>query len=275
MLVVSEGRPVQPPIDVFVSGQTQFRAAFTDELVGHRIELNGPAGRRVNFEFLEGHVLRRSVADGAAAVELHYDATAVRPGIYFVDYLDPSWAMSDSLHSHARLLSWVLELEEGRATLAVSGVVTADNPGLGALLRARTDHEFWSTDAHSPPHPRSDGLVGHRVIWRYSETDEYEHIYLNSSTFAWQCLRGVERGLSELDPSRAYEIAAGLYFFHWSEVDLVVESALVVDIQALRTYGRFYALDAGDAELRHHQFGAVGELLGVAKYSNDRDYRPV
>ncbi|GAA3882421.1 hypothetical protein GCM10022381_25870 [Leifsonia kafniensis] len=270
-----EARPAQPPIDVFVSGQTQFRAAFTDELVGHRIELNGPDSRRVTLEFLESHVLRRTVPGGVAAVELHYDATAVRPGIYLIDYLDPSWPMSSALNSHARLLSWVLELKPARATLAVSGIVTADHPGLGALLRGRTDHEFWSTDIDSSPHPRSSGLVGHRVIWRYSDTDEYEHNYLNSGTFVWQCLRGVERGLSELDPSRAYAIADGLYFFHWSEVDLVVESALVVDLHALRTYGRFYALDAGDAELRHHQFGAVGELLGVAIYPSDPDYRPV
>ena len=37
-------------------------------------------------------------------------------------------------------------------------------------------------------------LIGTRALYRYSETTVYEHIYLNTGWYSYQCLKGLRRG---------------------------------------------------------------------------------
>ncbi len=74
--------------------------------------------------------------------------------------------------------------------------------------------------------------------------------------------------------SRAYEVADGLYFFHWSESQFVVESALLIDVHAVRTYGRFFGLDARDTSILHHQFGAYGVVLNRTDFPSEPGVDP-
>ncbi|WP_350351668.1 MoaF C-terminal domain-containing protein [Microbacterium sp. A8/3-1] len=256
-----------PPLDAFTDGQVAYRPAFVDDLVGVQLDLVDAGGRNIVANFVDAHTVHLTFSPEGLSSESRYDATRVREGIYLVDLLHDAWPMDGAVEDRPRSVSWALDLNAGQMMIAVSGIVIADHDAHGALLRARTDHESWAfrgTDLR--PHPRSAGMAGHRVYWLYSSTDHYDHVYLNGSNFAWQCVSGVEKGLTELDRTRAYEIADGLFFFYWTENVFVVETAMFVDLKAMRTYGRMFGLDRHDGSILHHQFGAVGHLLNRTEY---------
>ncbi|HWH25116.1 MAG TPA: MoaF C-terminal domain-containing protein [Pseudolysinimonas sp.] len=257
-----------PELDAFNAGQIEYRAPFTDDLAGTSLELVHADGRALTVEFISDHTLRRTFdGDGQSAAEVTYDATRVRDGIYLVDFLDPAWPIAEAVDVYTRNVTWALDLASGRVTIAQSGIVPVPHAAQGTLLRGRTEHESWNVrGTEGGIHPRSAGMAGHRVYWRYSKTDHYDHVYMNGSNFAWQCVSGIELGLTEHDRTRAYEVAPDLFFFHWTENQFVVESVLFVDLREMRTYGRMFGIDRKDGTTMHHQFGAYGHLLNKTVY---------
>lgn len=67
------------------------------------------------------------------------------------------------------------------------------------------------------PIERTKEIVGNRVRWTYSETDIYEHIYLNENFYSWQCLEGPEKGLADTDHCDYFKLRDKLYLFVWRE----------------------------------------------------------
>ena len=133
-------------------------------------------------------------AKGAGGEEI-YSATCLRDSVYFVDYV--------SRAQRATSVSLVLDLAAGRAT-AVTGTLPAESEvqksayrlaSEGADLtavavqfqRAAIDRPFDPGEHHHAP---TTELVGKRVKYVYSQTETYEHIYLNEKLYTWQCLRG-------------------------------------------------------------------------------------
>ena len=49
------------------------------------------------------------------------------------------------------------------------------------------------------PAPTRD-LVDHRALYHYSPDTTYEHIYINTKWYAYQCIKGVRRGTRTLPP---------------------------------------------------------------------------
>lgn len=251
-----------PDLATFTAGQTQYRKPFCDDLAGVELDMRKVEGGLFAHAVFSDEHLVTIAFDGQAPRRFHYDATEIRDGIYLVDILDQDWPADDAAPGYPVCATWALDLTHGVATIAVSAVVAVPNATQGLLPRARTRHEHWRiAGSEGDAHPRSTGMSGYRVRWEYSETDSYDHVYLNGSNFAWQCLRGVERGLSEMDRTRAYLVAPDLYFFHWTENVVVVETAMFVDLAELRSYGRMYGLDENTRVITHHQFGAHGTLL--------------
>jgi hypothetical protein len=56
-----------------------------------------------------------------------------------------------------------------------------------------------------------------RNVFRYSPLHLYEHVYLSSERYAWQCLRGEQRGHGDVDLSTLWKFADGLYLFCFRE----------------------------------------------------------
>ncbi|MFE3059564.1 MoaF C-terminal domain-containing protein [Nocardia sp. NPDC059239] len=248
-----------PLLAVGISQQTQYRLPFTGELAGRTLTLVDGDGDGRAYYFEDAHTVR---TDGIGAGS--YDATVIRDGIYLVDMMWERSSHPDAVPGLPVNETWALDLTSGRVTATTS------------FVRERTDGQWWvrSVDRHmwladgprAGRHEPSSGLAGKRVIWQYSDTDRYDHVYLNAHNFAWQCVSGVEAGLTELDRTRTYEVADGLYFFGWSEHVQPVESMLFVDLRELRTSGRMFGWEARTGEILHHQFSARGALLNVTTY---------
>ncbi|QXJ21134.1 MoaF N-terminal domain-containing protein [Actinomadura graeca] len=264
-----------PLLAVGISRQTQYRAPFVDDLSGSELTLVNTAGARVSYVFDDAHRLRRTTADtitvdtataGTATADTttacEYDATVVRPGIYLVDIMIPA-PREDAVAGLPGEETWAFDVDRGLVTSVTSYV--HERPDGSRWVRSVDEH--WFLDGTpGGAHPLSDGMVGKRVMWQYSDTDRYDHVYLNARNFAWQCVSGIEQGLTELDRTRAYEVAPDLYFFGWSEHVQPVESMLFVDLAEMRTHGRMFGWEARTGEILHHQFGAVGALLNVTTY---------
>lgn len=257
-----------PLLAVGISQQTQYRAPFVDDFAGRTIHLVDAYGREIGYDFQDAHSVSRS--DDAGTVAATYDATRVRQGIYLIDVILPGvpGLPGVDLASAAEGLpaneTWALNATTGCVTTTTSFVYTRSS---GDKWTKSVDLHWWVADGpRRGQHPRSSGMVGKRVMWQYSDTDRYDHVYLNDSNFAWQCISGVEQGLTELDRTRAYDVADDLYFFGWSEHVQPIEPMLFVDMADMMTYGRMFGWEERTGEILHHQFGARGVLLNTTSY---------
>ncbi|MFE7835136.1 MoaF C-terminal domain-containing protein [Streptomyces sp. NPDC057474] len=248
-----------------ISQQTQYRPPFSADLAGRELELVNAAGARVGYRFVDDHAMTRSA--GEAVTTRHYDATLVREGIYLIDALVEDVAPDGAVAGLPSAETWALDLNTGRVTIARSWV---HERGDGVRWVSTAHERCWLPGSEEAgEHLPSAGMAGHRVLWRYSDTDSYDHVYLNAHNFAWQCVTGVEEGLTEHDRTRTFEVADRLYLFEWSEHVQPVESVLFVDLREMKTYGRMFGWEERVQQILHHQFGARGQLLNVTTYPDE------
>ena len=187
-----------------------------------------------------------------------YDAIAVRDDVIFVNL---------PLTSREReALTLVYSTTTHRA-LAVHSEI-AEAPTEGA---PQVSQRFWagvtsrgaaSGDAPAP----SRDLIGKRNLYRYSPEHLYEHVYLSSQRYCWQCLEGVQRGHGDTDLSTVWKFAEGLYLFCFREFRIAVASVWLHDLgYALRTTGVFLGLTASGAS-EHSRAGGHIYPLGSVSY---------
>jgi hypothetical protein len=240
-MVESFGAPTLPP---------------SDALAGRVVTLRLDDGRSVRHEFLDAGSLRRVTEPGGTATEAErYTAIEARPGIFLIDVLTGSGERAEEV-------TIALDLAAGRATVATSVLFDRDGE-----TRARTDFAHAAVgDADPAPHPSSSGLVGKRILYRYSERDLYEHVYLNSGTFTWHCISGAEQGLADTEQTRTWEIAEDLFLFFWTEAVMPVEAVLLVDLRHMRSLGRMFGWDPAPDELVHLPFSSRATLLNETTY---------
>ena len=124
----------------------------------------------------------------------------------------------------------------------------------------------WADGAH--PHVPTDALVGKRVQYVYSQTEAYEHIYLNENLYTWQCLRGSEAGLADTDRCHYRRIADELYLFVWREKVVPTLGVVLVDWAAKRSNGRIFGYEGSDFEaLSTTPISSHATLLNVTTYA--------
>ena len=136
---------------------------------------------------------------------------------------------------------------------------------------------FWAgvTDGGEPtgevPGP-SRGLIGMRNLYRYSPNHLYEHVYISSQRYAWQCVEGVQRGHGDMDMSTVWKFADGLFLFCFREFRIAVASVWLHDLSyQLRTTGIFLGI-TGEGEAEHSRAGGHIYPIGSVDYP---DVQPV
>lgn len=129
----------------------------------------------------------------------------------------------------------------------------------------RTKTEFLhgniNTFTNVPAFPETEELVWRHIVYRYTPRDAYEHVYLNRGTLTWHCLSGTEKGLADTEFSRTFKLGDQLYLLFWTETIMPVESFVVVDLQKMRSTGRFYCWDPKPQRVVHMLFGSYATQL--------------
>lgn len=251
--------------DEFAAGIDTFR--LPDEpLTGTTLALTLDDGAQLRLVF-DAETVHWSgtgtlVSDGECTDP--YEAVRVRADVLFVHL-----PLTSREH---QALSVVYSETTHRGLVVRTRIASTETPG-----EPRVEQEFWAavTDGGTPsgevPGPSRD-LIGKRNLYRYSPHHLYEHVYLSSERYAWQCVQGVQRGHGDVDMSTVWKFADGLYLFSFREFRIAVASVWLHDLgYALRTSGAFLGISQ-DGSAEHSRAGGHIYPIGSVAYP---DVQPV
>lgn len=245
--------------DDFAAGIDTYRAA-SSSLSGVHLDVSYAEGAELSLAFASDHVRWKATGPLATEAELTdpYDAVRVRDDVVFVHL---------PLESSSHMVITVVYSETTHRALVVRSRI-ADAPTEGV---PQVGQEFWAgvTGGGRPsgevPAPSRD-LIGKRNLYRYSPHHLYEHIYISSERYAWQCVQGVQRGHGDTEMTTTWKFADGLYLFCFREFRIPVASVWLHDLSyALRTTGVFLGL-AEDGNAKHSRAGGHVYPLGAVSY---------
>jgi hypothetical protein len=112
---------------------------------------------------------------------------------------------------------------------------------------ARVAHEFLvgviqgGTPSGEVPGPTRE-LIGYRSLNEYSPNLVWEHFYVNSKRYAWQGIKGVSRGLGDMDYATAYKLEENMYVFAFREKIVPCGSVFFFDYNIGRCTGKFIGI---------------------------------
>lgn len=242
---------------------------YVDDLTKRSLDLYMDNGWVIRHNFKSGNTLTWEVIKGEGAGEKateSYTATCLRSNIYFVDFIKAT--------ERATSVSLVLNLKTGNAT-AVLGELPTKTETMRPVYKRANDNDLLTPVATTfiqcgidRPYAKGDGhaiteeLVGKRIQYKYSPSEFYEHIYLNSGYYTWQCLKGVEQGLADTDKCHYYKIADRLYLFVWREKIIPTLGVVMIDLERLKTTGKILGYDGTDfKKLNNFSVGAFANIL--------------
>ena len=118
------------------------------------------------------------------------------------------------------------------------------------------------------PAPTRD-LIGLRGVYDYGPDHCFEHIYVNSERYAWQCLVGPLRGQADVDRSTIYKFDDNQYVFAFREFGLPVSTVFFYNWDQMRSTGKFFAVGE-DGAIANTPAGAIIKYLSKAFYPLDK-----
>ncbi|KAJ3537176.1 hypothetical protein NM208_g6422 [Fusarium decemcellulare] len=240
-----------PTLEEMAAGFREHLMPATDKLCGKSFRHTFDNGCQISHEFASDFLTWKILEGEGKGLtgQAQYEAFEVRPDIFFIDFLKPDYN---------ELVSLVVDLSTGQAIAGLSGFRDQDG-------ERRTYTSFMNAQRHGNNtvqvfQPTED-LIGKHILYRYTSRDSYEHIYLNKGTFVWHCLSGTEKGLADAEQCKMLKLRDGLYLLFWTETVMPVESVVVVDLENMRSTGRFYCWDPKPMRAVHVRFGSYATVL--------------
>jgi hypothetical protein len=265
----AQTKPAAPPSSTSVaSGLSVNRQPSTNRLRGQKLSFALETGGDVDLEFLAdgslswrglpGHALEKS---GTCPI----DAVEAAPDVLLIVAMLPPGSRET--------MAVVLDLAS-RHTLFVGSRLADDTQPFER--KTRVSQRFTkgmlagapSASLAPPPMPTRD-LIGTRAIYRYSEDTVYEHIYLNTGWYAYQCLKGLRKGDCGADETSYWKLRDGVYVVTWREILIDLAAVFVYDMESRRSTGCAWGTPGGIPEPRHILTGALFEKLNDAGYPAD------
>jgi hypothetical protein len=117
------------------------------------------------------------------------------------------------------------------------------------------------------PTPTRD-LIGLRGLYAYSPQQCFEHIYLNSKRYAWQCIVGPLKGEGDVDLATVYKFDDNQYIFAFREFGLPVSTVFFYNWDQMKSTGKFFAIGE-DGAIANTPAGALITKLSMAFYPPD------
>ncbi|MBV4513808.1 MoaF C-terminal domain-containing protein [Pseudomonas kurunegalensis] len=248
-----------PSVSVMLDGFGKQTLPASSALAGTILQVGDEPDESVEYVFKDQESLTWSAGKGAdrKSGTAQYKAIEARPGIFIIDFVRGAGLAAENV-------TIILDQNTGAVTTGLSRFVE-----VAGKTRAVTDFTFANINGEEIKHERSDGLVGKRIFYRYSDIETYEHIYLNLGTFTWHCLRGGEVGLADTDHCKAWKVAEDLYIFFWTEKVMTVEAVLLIDLKQERSIGRMYGWDDTLNSLLVLPFNSRLSVMNTTVYPDD------
>lgn len=230
-------------------------------LAGAFLSITYGGSSAIDLHFLDSQQVEWSASGAivaAAGTTDPYDAVEVREGVFFINL---------PLTSRDReSITIVFSRSTNRAIVAYSVIAPEKIEGTPQVTQ-----EFWAGTTNEGsasgevPHESRD-LIGMRNVYRYSPNHLYEHVYISSQRYAWQCLQGAQFGHGDMDLSTVWKLDHGLYLFCFREFRISVASVWLHDLgYGLNTTGIFLGISA-EGESMHSRAGGYIYPLGTVRY---------
>ena len=233
----------------FAAGIASNRLPTTDRLAGSEFRIILSDATDMTFKFVDGKTCEWSVATGpykGTKGKDWYEAIDVADDVVFIDTLfqtRPRDAMTIIVNSRTRR---VLAIVSTVAEEKVPGEPQVSQQFLPGVLG---DPGMKPTGPE--PAPTRD-LIGLRGLYRYSPNHVYEHIYLSSERYGWQCLVGVQRGHGDTDLATTIPVASVFFY----------------NMKQLRSTGKFLGVTSSGA-IENNPAGAFIQKLSMTFYPED------
>ncbi len=244
--------------DEFIYGADENRLPRTDALAGRTLALISQHGPRLELQLRAAGRVRwiqgeSSGEDGCEVIE-------VAPDTYFIDITFEAWPRE--------ALTVIASLSTGRTLQVRSIVRDQDAPGEPRVMQRFDAGVLEGTTASgSIPAPSRD-LIGLRTLNVYSPNHTYEHIYLSSERYCWQCLNGVQRGHGDVDMASTWRFAEDQYVFTFREFKIPVASVFFLNFRDLRSTGKFLGV-TGEGRISNEAAGAFITKASMTFYPKD------
>lgn len=253
--------------DDFAAGIATNRLPASEALVGQVLPLHLP-GRVLTLRPDSRHTLRwEESGEGlpARSGSDRYEAVEVAPDTWFVDLTraalpDEAWT--------------VIANTRTRRVLAVRCRILGDaqvagEPRVAQDFLAGTLGSGPALAGSTAPHETRE-LIGLRTFQTYSPEHTYEHTYLSSQRYAWQCLVGVQRGHGDVDRASYYKFDDQQYIFTFREYRIPVASVFFFNFESGRSTGKFLGL-TGAGEISNQSAGAFMRKASMTVYPSQHE----
>ena len=248
----------------FAAGIATNRLPASAALVGQSfdVRLDGAAWALLFNAQHELHWAETGAATGSSSSSGSdwCEVIAVAPDTFFIDITftsRPQQALTLILNTRSRRVlsvqSRIRSAAEAGAEPRVAQDFCAGTLGADALLASGM-----------APHPSRD-LIGLRTWQVYSPEHTYEHTYLSSERYAWQCLVGVQRGQGDVDMASYWKFDEDQYLFTFREFLIPVASVFFFNFTAGRSTGKFLGVTGG-GQVANNPAGAHMHKASITTY---------
>ncbi|PDT14809.1 molybdenum cofactor biosynthesis protein F [Rhizobium sp. J15] len=241
--------------DEFAYGIDTNRLPASDALAGSSYRIGFDDGRMLDLAIGKGEAEwsdgRESATDKAEVIE-------VAPNTYFIEIV---------FAARPREAETLILNVETRRALSIYSIVrdakdAAGEPQVAQIFRPG----IVEGGAASGPEPaESRDLIGLRAHFTYSPNHVYEHTYLSSQRYAWQCLVGVQRGHGDVDLTTTYKFDENQYVFTFREFKIPVASTFFYNFDDMRSTGKFLGI-TGDGRIQNSPAGAFIRKASMTYY---------
>lgn len=245
----------------FAAGIDTNRLPTTPALAGRSLALTF-GKRRLALDFRSADALQWS--QDAEQGSDWYEAIEVAPQTFFLDMTftaKPRESLTLIVNTASRR---VLSIRSIAADVHVEGRPLVDQFfDVGVLGDER------AAPSGTEPAPTRE-LIGMRTFQRYSPRHLYEHVYLSSQRYCWQCLVGKQRGHGDVDLASYYKFDDQQYVFTFREFLIPVASVFFFNMKDLRSTGKFLGLSSAGA-VQNNKAGAFIHKASMTFYAQDAE----
>ncbi len=244
--------------DQFAYGIDTNRLAPTQALDGTSHTIAFEDGRTLSLSISSD---RAAWSDGSGSGSDNCEVIEVADSTYFIELVFASrpkecetLILNTRTHRALSIYSTVRDKEQ-----------SIGEPQVAQIFRAGTAGEATT---FKPAETRD--LIGLRAHFTYSPNHTYEHTYLSSQRYAWQCLVGVQRGHGDVDLATTYKFDEDQYVFTFREFKIPVASTFFYNFKDMRSTGKFLGI-AGDGSIQNNPAGAFIRKASMTYYLSGQE----
>jgi hypothetical protein len=250
--------------DDFAAGIDHNRLPSTDALVGESFLITLKSSITLELMFESANRIRWSSPDESG--EDWYEAIKVGENVYFIDI---------TFESKPREALTLIVNTSTRHVLSIRCIVREEKvegePQVAQDFQTGVLGDPDIPPTGPEPAPTRD-LIGLRAFYRYSPNHLYEHIYLSSERYGWQCLVGEQRGHGDTDLATTYKFDENQYIFTFREFIIPVASVFFYNWNDMRSTGKFLGVTSA-GKIENNPAGAFIQKASMTFY--DKEWEPV